>query len=398
MKTTNVLLLITPSSPGRFNGVTDFARANGWHLTVSDRLTHTLDGWTGDGALVTLRDDPEMERKVKSMRRKGIPIVDLSYSRPDIRIPRVAGDNKLIGQMAAKHFKERCFKNVGWFSTKWGAQHELRCNAFSEGSLATPERWIWEKAPLRTKSYDWKSLSKYLTNNLAAIEKPAAIFCFDDADASCVESAAIAAGYSIPDEIAILGAGDDEPLCESQIIPISSVRHDLARIGYEGAKLLASIMKGEKKPEKPILIPPRGIAERASSDTLATPKGLTGRAKKIYQDNIANPPSTEMLASALGVSRATLDRAFATDIRMSPGKLLSRLRMDEAKRILRHRNLSVSELAQSLGYCNSAYFVNVFKKETGVSPRRWKLSHQRLVHPEEAPPLNGGVRENPPVD
>ncbi len=371
MKVVNVLLLITPSSPGRLKGISDFAKAHRWHLTVADRLTHALDGWTGDGALVTLRDDPETLRQVRALRRKGIPVVDLSLTHPEIRLPRVAGDNPTIGRLAAAHFKSRHFRNAAWFSTGWGHQHELRYDAFAEEMDITPERWAWELAPIRTKSDDWKSLSRWLSKLLSQCGKPIGIFTFDDADASRVESAAIAEDLSIPDDIAILGAGDDEPLCESQVVPISSVRHDLERIGYEGAKMLSRLIQGEMPPEEATLIPPRGITERASTDTLAVGSGLGRRAREIYIEEMAKPPSTEMLAARLGVSRATLDRTLSEDIGISPAKLLARLRLDESKRLLRSGKLSVSEIAYKVGYCNPAYFVNTFRKATGLSPRAW---------------------------
>jgi LacI family transcriptional regulator len=187
-----------------------------------------------------------------------------------------------------------------------------------------------------------------------------------------VESAALAGGLSIPDDVAILGAGDDEPLCEAQIVAISSVQHDLERIGCEGARLLDAIMHGKPPPSKAKLIPPRGITERASTDTLAVSSGLGRRAKDIYIRELANPPSTEILATRLGVSRATLDRALAADIGISPAKLLARLRLDEAKRLLRTSGLSVSEIAYKVGYCNPAYFVNTFRRATGSPPRTWR--------------------------
>ncbi len=374
MKVLNVLLLITPSSPGRFKGISDFARTHGWHLTVADRLTHALDGWTGDGALVTLRDDPETLRQVRALRRRGIPVVDLSLTRPDIRLPRVAGDNPAIGRLAADHFKSRHFRNTAWFSTGWGTQHELRCEAFASAMETPPRRWTWELAPIRTKSDDWKSLSRWLAKLLASSEKPIGVFTFDDADASRVESIALAEGLSIPGDVAILGAGDDEPLCESQIVALSSVRHDLQRIGFEGARLLDGLMHGERQPSGVTLIPPRGITERASTDTLAVSSELGRRARDVYIQELANPPSTEMLASRLGVSRATLDRALAADVGISPAKLLARLRLDETKRLLRAGGLSVSEIAYKVGYCNPAYFVNTFRKALGISPRQWRDS------------------------
>ena len=374
MKVVNVLLLVTPSSPGRFKGISDFARAHGWHLTVTDRLTHALDGWTGDGALVTLRDDAETLRRVRAMRRRGMPVVDLSFSRPDIRMPRVAGDNPEIGRLAAEHFRFHRFRNTAWFSTGWGAQHELRYGAFAAAMEELPQKWAWELAPLRTKSDDWKSLSRWLAKLIAKSAKPIGVFCFDDADASRVESTALSAGFSIPEDVAILGAGDDKPLCESQIVPISSVRHDLERIGFEGAQLLARLIDGDAPPAAATLVPPLGIAERASTDTLAVSSEIVRKARDIYLEELANPPSTEMLAERIGVSRATLDRAVAADIGISPAKMLSRLRLDEARRMLRAGVLSVSEIAYKLGYCNPAYFVNTFRRETGFSPRAWRVT------------------------
>ena len=235
-----------------------------------------------------------------------------------------------------------------------------------------PRKWVWELEPSRTKSDDWKSISRWLSRLLASAPKPLGVFTFDDADASRVESVALAAGLSIPGDIAILGAGDDEPLCESQIVAISSVQHDLTRIGREGAQLLHNLMHGSPPPAQAVLVPPRGISERASTDTLALSSDIGRRARDIYAGELANPPSTEMLAARLGVSRATLDRAIEADIGLSPAKLLARLRLCEAKRLLRSGGLSVSEIAYKTGYCNPAYFVNTFRKETGSTPRAWR--------------------------
>ena len=377
MKMRNVLLLITPSSPGRFAGVARFAKGHGWHLTVADRLTHALNGWTGDGALVTLRDDATTLSQIRSLRRRGIPVVDLTIEHPEIRLPRVCGDNAAIGRLAADHFRARNFRSVAWFSTSWGHQHRLRCDAFSEKSLwpgDAPFRWAWSLDPASTKSDDWRELSRWLGRKLADAPRPIGVFCFDDADASRVESVALSAGLRIPDDVAVLGAGDDRPLCESQTIPISSVSHDLETIGYEGAMLLERLMASGRAgtPEAPMFVPPRGISERASTDALAVYSPLVAKAIAICRKNLANTPSTEQLADELGVSRPTLDRAFSADTGMSPARLIMRLRLDEAKRMLKSGSQSVSEIAYGLGFCNPAYFTNTFRKLTGSTPKDWK--------------------------
>ena len=68
--------------------------------------------------------------------------------------------------------------------------------------------------------------------------KPLAVFCYCDYDAAKFEAICLEAGYAIPDDIAILGVDNDTLVCENIRVPLSSVRHDLVRIGYEGAALL----------------------------------------------------------------------------------------------------------------------------------------------------------------
>ena len=99
---------------------------------------------------------------------------------------------------------------------------------------------------------------------------------------------------------------------------------------------------------------------------------LVRRAVEIYRTNLAHPPSTVLLAERLGISRPTLDRAFASDLGLSPAHLLARLRLDEAKRLLRDGTKSIAEIAYSLGYCNPAYFTNTFRAATGQTPKSWR--------------------------
>ena len=92
---------------------------------------------------------------------------------------------------------------------------------------------------------------------------------------------------------------------------------------------------------------------------------------------LAHPPTTKALAERLGISRPTLDRAFASEIGISPARFLARLRLDEAKRLLRASALPATDIARQLGYCNSAYFSNLFRETFGLSPREWRRQRAR---------------------
>lgn len=377
-KMRNVLLLLTPSNPRRLEGIALFAKSRSWHLTIADHLTHSLDGWNGDGALVTLRDDAGMLSYVRRLRRQGVHIVDLSLSRPDISLPRVAGDNAAIGRIAAEHFKSKRYKNAAWFSTGWGHQHELRYATFFGAMEDRCEKWVWTLASRKSGADNWNALSRWLKAKLCKAPHPLAVFCFDDADAARVESVAIDAGLSVPGDVAVLGVGDDRVICENQAVPISSVKHDIHRIGYTGAALLDRLMNGDEPPSsEPFLVKPGGVAERSSTDTLAISSDIVRKVRDIFIADMSNPPSTAQLAERLGISRSTLDRAFAEDIELSPSKMLIRMRIDEAKHLMTSTDLTLAEIAARLGWCNAAYFTNIFRDSEGVVPKEWR----RRLHP-----------------
>ncbi|MBQ6914108.1 MAG: hypothetical protein IJQ65_00180, partial [Kiritimatiellae bacterium] len=76
----HVIVIVTPAYQPRLAGIARYARRHGWQLTILDRIARQPRGWRGDGALVTLRDNPAPIAFVKSLRRRGIPVVDLTFN------------------------------------------------------------------------------------------------------------------------------------------------------------------------------------------------------------------------------------------------------------------------------------------------------------------------------
>ena len=63
---------------------------------------------------------------------------------------------------------------------------------------------------------------------------------------------------------------------------------------------------------------------------------------------------------------------------MSPQTFLKRYRINEACALLRNVRLSVSEVANSVGFPDPLYFSRVFKEIKGMSPTKFQES-QRAV-------------------
>ena len=370
MKHRHVLILVTPAYQPRLAGIARYARQHGWQLTILDRIARQPKGWNGDGVLVTLREDPMTIAFVKSLRKRRIPVVDLTFNHPEMRLPRVSGDHFSMGRFARQHFEERNFHHFAWFSTSWLNIHKLRYGGFARRD-AVP-RWVLaeEASPERLDDFAW--FDRWLGDKLIAAPKPLALLAYDDADAARALGACLAAGLSVPEDVSILGIGGDRLICENQPVPLSSIEHDQGRTGYEGAELLDRLMDGEKPPRKPILIPPRGITIRASSDSIAATSPIVRRALAYIRTHLDKPFGLTQIAAATGASRATIARLFEQEFGHAAGAEILRQRLNLAKRLLKGDSLSISEIAFRTGFCNPAYFTNTFRRVTGVTPKAWR--------------------------
>ena len=381
MNAKQVLVWVTPAYAPRLNGIARYAKAHGWHLTIADRLGRRPVGWRGDGALTTMRGGNGMASYVRELRRRRIPVVDLSFNHPEVKVPRVSGDHEAMGRMAGEHFRGRNFRNAAWFSTGWLNIHALRYRGFCEGFEVKPPKWIIEGELPERQRDDLRIVSKWLGAKLKEAPKPLAVLAYDDADASRVLSAALDAGLSVPEDVAILGIGGDTLICENQPVPLSSVEHDQERTGYEGAALLDRLMNGMPAPStrhkapSTILITPTGITVRASTDHIAVANPVLHAALVYIKENLSKPIGIDQIVDNTGTSRATLDRLFSAEMGHSAGKEILRQRLLLSKSLLKNRTLSLSDIATSCGFCNQAYLTNLFKKHMGTTPTKWRSAH-----------------------
>lgn len=96
----------------------------------------------------------------------------------------------------------------------------------------------------------------------------------------------------------------------------------------------------------------------------------------------AEPVSIELMATTLGFSRAYLSRVFKRHTGMTPVEFLLRLRIDHARRLLRERReLTVEQIAASVGFQDPLYFSKQFRRICGMPPTAYRESMLRLGAP-----------------
>ena len=65
-------------------------------------------------------------------------------------------------------------------------------------------------------------------------------------------------------------------------------------------------------------------------------------------------------------------RLFKEIYGMSPIKYINEIRTERARGLIANSNLSLSQIAEKVGYGDVYYFSRVFKKIAGVSPSAYK--------------------------
>ena len=362
MQGKNVLLMITPYSQPRMEGVARFAKERGWNLMAADRLAQTENPEQFDGVLMSLRNNVRMVATARRIVAAGVPVVDLTIECPEVELPRAISDNAKIGRIAAQHFLDRGFEHFAFFSSSWSNVHRLRYEGFK---AALPEDATLERWTLKDVAAD-----------VAAARRPVAALAYNDSDAARLVAACRAQDASIPRDVAIMGIGNDPFLCETQSTPISSVDQNLAQNAYDGARLLDALMNGRGR-RGCIVTPPGQVFARESSNTLANSDPLVRSALLCIHANISHPFGAQEIAGKLGIPRRTLDRLFANVLHRSVGSEILRQRLMRAKRLLADPAVPIKNIAAACGFCNAAYLTNIFRDETGMTPREWRTREGR---------------------
>jgi AraC-like DNA-binding protein len=83
------------------------------------------------------------------------------------------------------------------------------------------------------------------------------------------------------------------------------------------------------------------------------------------------------------MSKETLRRKCQASFEVSPSVYIQQTRLQQAKLLLEHDKMNVSEVAYAVGFDSLAYFSKVFKKYYGVNPSSFILKETRSKSDED---------------
>ncbi len=371
----NILLALDWFDERIYRGIVRYSKEAGWHLSpylMSGRFIPY--GWPADGAITCYGDT--LGEFIDSLK---MPKVDISFADMKEQVPRVQVSNEEIGQLAAKHFVKRGFKHFAYFNWPDVKVNTLRRDAYfkalDEMGMDAKQRYEINQ-PSGEIISDWFKHQAALISQLEKLPRPLAVFAGQDNLGSTMIETCVRHGIHVPEEVAVLGVDNIELLCEGMMVSLSSIDTRIEDLGYEAARRLDQLLKKEiSKTAPPVVLSPKGVEARQSTDILAVDHPAVVHALKYMKDNFHRPITLEDVSVETGMSKRGLEKAFLKHLERTPAEALRRFRLDAAKLMLTDTNDKIDAIAYNCGYSNSSNLSFAFRKDTGMSPRTYRKKH-----------------------
>jgi len=357
----------------RLHGVAQYARQHGWRMMLVRRpdreaaqevrrlRPHGIVAYVADRWLVDVA------------RRQKVPLADTAHG--ELEVPMmITLDSEAVGRLAADHF-------LGM-----GLQHFGYCGV--RGRVASADRRTSLTGHLAAHGHELLAFSQAVAEGeshleplmrwLQSLPKPVGVLAFDDKLGERVLTACRWAGLSVPEQVAVLGIGDDELMCEVSWPSLSSISFPTSRLGYEAAEMLDAAIGVRRTMELVRKIEPTGVTVRASTDTLAVADPLIRAAVAYIREHAGEPIGVKHVTMALDVSRRTLDRRFVDLLGRTVHDELAAVRMQIARKLLSEGDRPIAQIAESCGYATAASFSRAFHQSLGCWPSDYR-NQVRLV-------------------
>ena len=363
-------------------GVVRFAEHAGhWRCTFDPKAADHLPGpYHG---LIASATNVGARRIVQSR----VPAVFVTWRACHIRtVVRVVENRPAAGRLAAAHFLEAGYRSFGYLGLLKNATSRMERRGLLDwlhwrGRTLDSLR-IWG---MNLRTFErWRQLPRDLDQWLDRLQPPVGVFCTSDALAHTLGDRAQRKGLRVPDDVGLIGAGNDPTVCQLNDPPLTSIDLHGGTIGARAAELLDHLMDGGLRRPGNVLIPP-SLVPRRSSDRARVDDPLVAQALYWIRTHSNEAIRAPDVARAVGLGQSQLARR----IRRGRGRSIVReillARLDHAKALLQTGDDSPAAVAHLAGFPSRWSMARVFRQELAMTPTQYRRRHKRPPPPGRTP-------------
>jgi LacI family transcriptional regulator len=379
--TRHVALLIEATNAyarGLLHGVARYTHERG-HWTIyfephalDEPPPKWLENWKGDGILARIGN----RQTAKVVLATGVPVVELRRMLTLPGIPSLGPDNRLVARMVGEHLRERGFRHFGFCGLPPGLDPPLDNRADCFLQHLEEAGFACSVFPA-SRTSTWKQEQSRIVKWIRSLPKPLGVMTCQDSRGLQVLRACVGAGIAVPDEVAVIGAGNDDCVCSLSHPPLSSVDLGPESIGYEAAALLDKMMSRRQASAQHIQVPPRGIVTRLSTDVLATEDQAVAQAVGFIRTHACDDILVSDVLKHVRLSRSALEPRLKRVLGRTIHQEILHVRLERVKTWLATTDLPTKQIAAQAGFHSVQYLARVFRKSTGQTTANYRKQMRR---------------------
>jgi LacI family transcriptional regulator, galactose operon repressor len=316
----------------------------------------------------------------RAAERAGVPVVNVWLNSPvRERVPSVLVDYSEAGRMAAEHLVSRGLRRLACA----GYRRDVATRWYVEGvrSVAQSHRIPMSRHLAnfsnRRNERNWHRYVEDLNRWIDDWRTPIGIAAVYDNSARVLALMCRRRGLHIPEQVAIIGGGDEPVHCEGSEPELTSIDMGFYRAGFRAAELLDHLLRGGAAPAGPIMTPPADLVPRQSTDVYAVADKTVGRAMRFIAEHCGRPIRVGDVAARVHCGRRKLERQFREAGRRSINEEIVALRIELSKRLLASTDDPIEQVAAMAGYGTAQHMRHVFRHQLGVSPTAFRDKHRK---------------------
>ncbi len=357
-------------------GILRYANTFGpWNVSLQDADAPTTLPKDCSGVIICTPNAPLL----KALQPFTVPTVLIAFETlvgPTLsaarKLPSVRVDSRDFGVKAAEFFlahAARTFAYVDWrtravWSRERGEAFVRRLRKDGKEVHLYPAR----RTPL-SPADDADRLQAWLKE----LPKPVSIFAANDARARDVLNACLSANIAVPYEAAILGADNDEWICEETRPRLSSIPFRSEEVGYAAAKMLDAHLQAadQKSAPPPFLekLAPGEIVLRESTDERIVTDPIVGRALAFIKVKRGLNIRASDVARELGLTTNWIETHFRQSQGTSLSEEITRVRLATVLNLIQETDTPFQEISRLCGFTRATTLCHFIKRETGKSMR-----------------------------
>lgn len=363
-----------------YQGVLDYAAKVGWHCVVDPYLVGAGVGVKGlgyDGIIGRIG-----HQVADIAREQSIPVVNHWLNSPATDIPAVGIDQHAGSRLAADHMVSRGFREFAYvgYARDRGAKIDL--GSFNQ-TLAQrgmpPATTFTVRRAFETDPDLFMQFKAKLMAWIESLPTPMGIFVSSTIIGRYLAQVCSEMGLRVPHDFAVVVQTGENTVATCSHPTLTLVEHNYFGAGYQAAILLDQIMRGEVTGVPvPVMVPPKRLVVRESSDTFITPDPLVTDAMRYIADNAGRGLSVDEVAEAVSTSRRTLERYFEQHLERSVYATITRFRTDFIKRTLVDSDAPLGAVAVDCGFASVSHFTEFFRKSAGITPSKFRKQMRRV--------------------